>query len=287
MNQIPVRQIRQALTEPALSGSFSIRDIGPLLKQDDMLQPLHRHEYYFILYLEKGKGEHIIDFEKHVVRNGTVFIMRPGQVHQLLLKKGSRGFLLEFDIRFYAPKEESLKRFFRQALYKPRCQPAQTKLKVLSSILQQINNEYQLQEKGYPQMIRSGLDMFFISLARESRQREPTREPGHDYYQEKLEELLSLLEKNLTKEKKVAVYAKMMHLSSFQLNHITRSRLGKSCSALIDDMIVLEAKRQLLATHQRINQVAASLGYEDSSYFIRFFRKQTGYSPDLFRQKFK
>ena len=37
-------------------------------------------------------------------------------------------------------------------------------------------------------MIRSGLDMFFISLARESRQRETTREPGHDYYQEKLEE---------------------------------------------------------------------------------------------------
>lgn len=287
MNQIPVRQIREAVTEPVLSGSFSIRDIGPLLKEDDMLQPLHRHEYYFILFLEKGKGEHIIDFENYPIRNGSIFIMRPGQVHQLLLKKGSRGYLLEFDFRFYAPKEETIKRLFRQALYKPSCQPSPTRLKVLNGILQQINNEYRLQEKGYPEMIRSGLDMFFISLARESKQQEKTKLPEQDYYQEKLEVLLSLLEKNLTKEKKVATYAQMMHLSAFRLNHITRSTLGKTCSALIDDMLILEAKRQLLATHQRINQIAASLGYEDSSYFIRFFRKQTGYSPDLFRQKFR
>jgi YesN/AraC family two-component response regulator len=52
-------------------------------------------------------------------------------------------------------------------------------------------------------------------------------------------------------------------------------------------MVILEAKRQLLATHQRINQIAASLGYEDSSYFIRFFRKLSGYPPDVFRQKFR
>lgn len=287
MNQIPVRQIKAPLTEPALSGSFNIRDIGPMLKQDDMQQPLHRHEYYFILYLEKGKGVHSIDFEKYPVRNGTVFIMRPGQVHQLHLKKGSQGYLLEFDLRFYAPKDESLKRFFRQALYKPCCMPARSGMKELTAILQKIHKEYQLREKGYAEMIRSGLDMFFISLARESRKQLINNEPAQDYYQERLEELLSLLEKNLTKEKKAAAYAQMMHLSAFQLNHITRSRLGKTCSALIDDMLLLEAKRQLLATHQRVNQIAASLGYEDSSYFIRFFRKLSGYPPDVFRQKFR
>lgn len=287
MNKIPVRQIKKVIAEPVLSGSFSIRDITPLMKQDDMQQPLHRHEYYFILCLEKGKGEHIIDFKKYPIRNGSVFIMRPGQVHQLLLKKRSRGYLLEFDLLFYAPKEESIKRLFRQALYKTSCKPSPSRLKVLTGILQQINNEYQLQEKGYPEMIRSGLDMFFISLARESKQPEKTSEPEQDYYQEKLEILLSLLEKNLTREKKVAAYAQLMHMSTFRLNHITRSTLGKTCSALIDDLIILEAKRQLLATHHRINQIAASLGYEDSSYFIRFFRKLTGYSPDLFRQKFR
>ncbi|HRG83534.1 MAG TPA: AraC family transcriptional regulator [Chitinophagaceae bacterium] len=287
MNQIPVRQIKAALTEPSLSGSFNIRNIRPLLKQADMKQPLHRHEYYFILFLEKGKGEHIIDFEKYTIRSRTVFIMRPGQVHQLDLKKGSQGYLLEFDLRFYSPKDESLKRFFRQALYKSCCIPSAKGFQELNSILQKINKEYQLCEKGFTEMIRSGLDMFFISLARESKKQELNKEPVQDYYQEKLEELLSLLEKNLTKEKKVAAYARLMHLSVFQLNHITRNTLGKTCSAVINDMVILEAKRQLLATHQRINQIAASLGYEDSSYFIRFFRKLSGYPPDVFRQKFR
>jgi len=56
---------------------------------------------------------------------------------------------------------------------------------------------------------------------------------------------------------------------------------------VITDHIILEAKRQLLATTSQINQIAGGLGYEDVSYFIRFFKKHTGHSPEAFRQKFK
>jgi AraC family transcriptional activator of pobA len=76
-----------------------------------------------------------------------------------------------------------------------------------------------------------------------------------------------------------------MHLSGYQLNAITKTALGRSCSDLINERIILEAKRYLLATSEQVNQVADHLGYEDVSYFIRFFKKHTGYSPEAFRQK--
>lgn len=73
----------------------------------------------------------------------------------------------------------------------------------------------------------------------------------------------------------------------YQLNSIAKSMLGKTCSALINAHMILEAKRNLLATANQINQIASHLGYEDVSYFIRFFKKHTGYSPEQFRQNLK
>jgi AraC family transcriptional regulator, transcriptional activator of pobA len=79
----------------------------------------------------------------------------------------------------------------------------------------------------------------------------------------------------------------MMNLSVYQLNAITKATLSKTCSDLITQQIILEAKRCLLATSHQVNQTAYRLGYEDVSYFIRFFKKQTGYSPEAFRHIYK
>ena len=46
-------------------------------------------------------------------------------------------------------------------------------------------------------------------------------------------------------------------------------------------------RRQLLATTNQVNHIASELGYEDPSYFFRFFRKHTGYSPQSYRNNFK
>ena len=79
----------------------------------------------------------------------------------------------------------------------------------------------------------------------------------------------------------------MMSISSYQLNDITRNAVGKTASTLINEHILLEAKRHLLATPNQVKEIAGYLGYEDPSYFIRFFKKHTGVSPDVFRRNFK
>jgi AraC-like DNA-binding protein len=103
----------------------------------------------------------------------------------------------------------------------------------------------------------------------------------------KLEKFLELLETHISTHKQVSHYAGMLNLSTYQLNAITKETLGKTCSQLIDDSLILEAKRYLLATSDQVNQIAYQLGYEDISYFIRFFKKHTRYSPEAFRQNFR
>src|SRR5258706_7553955 len=95
MENFPIRRIDATQKEPNLSGGFSIRDIRSLVAGKDMVQELHRHDFFFILILEKGKGNHEIDFTAHKISNDSIFFMRPRQAHQLSLSAGSTGYLIQ------------------------------------------------------------------------------------------------------------------------------------------------------------------------------------------------
>ena len=287
MKTIPVRRIKTTEKETALSGGFRIRRIDDVLAGQDMIQDLHRHDFFFILALERGNGKHVIDFTPYKIENHSVFFMRPGQAHQLALKKNCRGYLIEFTADFYYAHDEASKQQLRKASNKNHCRLSANNFKRLLSLLTEIYQEYNDRKEAYQEVIKSNLKIFFIELVRQRQQSIDAARNRKQNTQERLEEFLELLETHLAKHKQVGDYADMLSLSSYQLNAITKAGLGKTCSELINEHIILESKRYLLATSNQIKEIAYHLGYEDVSYFIRFFKKHTGYSPEAFRQKFK
>lgn len=287
MVKIPIRNITPAIKEQASTGSFTIRNVRDVLAGKDMTQKLHRHNYFFILALQKGKGAHEIDFTTYTVCDNSIFLLRPGQVHQLELKAGSTGYLLEFDKDFYPANHKSSNQRFRKASTINFCKPETSRFKKIHSLLNYIFGEYTAKQEGYWDVIKANLDILFIEFLRQSRS--PRGKPPNinPYSQERLEEFLSLLEIHITSFKQVSQYADLLNLSTYQLNAITKATVGKTASELINEHIILEAKRHLLATSHQVKDIAYDLGYEDVSYFIRFFRKHTGYSPETFRRNFE
>src|SRR5262245_2398480 len=122
MAKIPVRRITQTTKEQVSSGSFKIRDVRNILAGKDMVHELHRHDFFFILALQKGKGIHEIDFTRYDVRDNSIFILRPGQVHRLELKANCTGFLMEFDPSFYQPKNTISSQRWKKVSGKNYCQ---------------------------------------------------------------------------------------------------------------------------------------------------------------------
>jgi AraC family transcriptional regulator, transcriptional activator of pobA len=287
MNPIPIRHINTAQKEPSLSGSFNIRDVEDLLAGKDMVQELHRHDFFYILALKKGRGSHEIDFTSYKVGDHSVFFMRPGQVHQITLKAGSTGYLMEFNTGFYHPHDKVSSQLLRRASNKNLCQLDVNRVKKLLVTLNSIFQEYTDKQEGYQEVIKANLGIFFIELVRYRQNKENPLSGSTLYPQERVEQLLELIETHIAMHKQVSHYADMLNLSSYQLNAITKATLGKTCSELINEFIILESKRLLLATSNQVNQIAYHLGYEDVSYFIRFFKKHTGHSPEAFRQNFK
>ena len=283
MNTIPVRQLRDSFFEER----FSLRSIEPLVAERALIHDLHRHDFYFILFVEKGKGEHEIDFIHYEVGEFSVFFLRPGQVHQLKLAQGASGFMLQFTSQFYSPKDIPAIQVLRKVSTKNHCRLSSEEFAHIMTLLQLIFTEFSRKQDRYKDVIRAYLAILFIELARQSPHSEKTGHKASPFAQERLEELQDMLEKNIHTKKQVSDYAEMLAMTPYQLNSITKTSLHKTCSEVINEHIILEAKRLLLATANRINQVADLLGYDDPSYFIRFFKKQTGYTPDAFRQNFK
>ncbi len=285
MKNIPVRHIHTVSKKKGHAASFNIRDVRDLLKGKDMTQELHRHDFFYVLALKKGAGSHAIDFTAHKISDNTVFFIRPGQVHQLTLKAASTGYLMAFNNDFYHPHDEASGQSLRKAGNTNVYQLDASRIKKILSILEYILDEYTNQPEGYAEVIKANLGILFIELVRQNAHSSPG---NTDFYaQQRLQEFTSLLEKHIYTFKQVSQYADMLNLSSYQLNAITKEALGKTCSELINEYIILESKRYLLATSNQVTQIAYQLGYEDVSYFIRFFKKHTGHSPEAFRANFR
>jgi AraC family transcriptional regulator, transcriptional activator of pobA len=287
MKKIPVRHIKSSIKEPDASGGFIIWSLDELLAGKDMVQELHRHSFYFILILEKGTGEHIIDFISYPIIDRSIFIMRPGQVHELILKKDSKGFLLEFPADFYSHSDTITKQILKKVSQKNYSLSDTKSSKKLLSLMKTILQEASDKKKKYEYALQINLQLLLVELLRQEYSYIDVPDVNSIYLQEHLEEFQELIADNISNHKQVSWYAEKMHMTSYQLNAITKATLGKTSLALITDYILLEAKRYLLATSNQINQIAWHLGYEDVSYFIRFFKKHTGYSPEVFRNNFK
>jgi AraC family transcriptional regulator, transcriptional activator of pobA len=285
MKNIPIRSIVPEGPKTADVDGFRIFNIREYLQGKDMIQHLHRHDFYFLLVLTKGFGVHEIDFVEHPIIDNSIFIMRPAQVHRFELKVGSEGYWLAFNKEFPLLSSATANALLRKAASRNFYKLNEKDIGALRPVLQMILEEYRSKRAGFEFIIKAGVEIFLIQFLR-LQKKDGAAVVANQYPQEKLQELMDLLEANIGTTKQAAVYADMLSLSLFQLNSITKSLVGKTIAALIEDQILLEAKRHLMGTPNQVSQIAFQLGYDDVSYFIRFFKKKMGVTPDAFRKNF-
>jgi AraC-like DNA-binding protein len=136
------------------------------------------------------------------------------------------------------------------------------------------NNKYQLDK------MLNLLDSIHIEISR--KYGETYSHQTHSY-NIKINKFESLLEEYFRTEKLPSFYAEKLNITLKHLNRICNEILQKTATEVITDRVILEIKRMLIDKQLAVNEVAFKVGYEDYSYFSRFFKKQTGLSPTEFR----
>lgn len=92
-----------------------------------------------------------------------------------------------------------------------------------------------------------------------------------------------LVETHYRKEHGVAFYAAQLNKSPKTLSNLFALYNDKTPLQVIQERILIEAKRLLYYTNQTIKEITFELGFEDAAYFSNFFKRHTALSPQDFR----
>jgi AraC-like DNA-binding protein len=94
---------------------------------------------------------------------------------------------------------------------------------------------------------------------------------------------IELAERDATRRHRIADYAAELAVTPGHLSVLCTQYAGQRAKRLLGNILVSRARRLLLYTDESAARVGASLGFEDPSYFSRFFRRETGQTPKEFR----
>jgi AraC family transcriptional activator of pobA len=101
----------------------------------------------------------------------------------------------------------------------------------------------------------------------------------------RVDALRALIDQHFRKERLISFYAEKLAMTPDRLNDHVKRATGVTAGHLIRQRVLTEAKRALVFTNQPISEVAYNLAFSDPSHFTRFFRKQTGTTPQAFRER--
>lgn len=249
----------------------------------------HRHNYYTVLLVLDAEGSHFIDFNEYFIEKNQVYFVSPGQVHQIIEKRQSNGYVMTFGQEFLASSnipDGFLKgmEFFIGFGESPPLQLNNKKVEKLKAYCEEMLDLYSNNIKYKQQAIGSLLQLFLIrcdnlcTLDQDNSHAMHSRQTLFSDFRQKVDE-------DYKSQHGINFYADKLYVSADHLTRVIKSITGKSAKEFIQDRIITEAKRELYFTDKSSKEIGYELGFTEPAHFSSFFKNCTGSTPGQFRKK--
>lgn len=269
---------------------FDVINLSEIFNRTDLNHSpfeLHLVEFYLIILIEEGSGKHTIDFTEYDYQAGTLLTIRKDQIQKFHRSKSAKGTLLLFTDAFlvsYLEKLEALKslQLFNEVLGAPIIQLSKKELTAIADLIQRIQAEYfEINDTYSLGVIRSELHILITKLFRIKSTNNPTIIQRK--YLSEFIQFQNLVETHAFQYTKVKDYARLMGLSTKTLNTITQTIVHKTAKAFVDGVCITQIKRLLINTELSIKEIAYTSGFEETTNFYKYFKRQTQLTPEQFR----
>jgi AraC family transcriptional activator of pobA len=258
---------------------------GYYATQHQHLHAAHRHSFYHLVFFTQGTGHQQIDFKRFSVEAGLIYFMVPGQVHSWDFESEPDGYIINFSTDYLSSfllKPNYLENFsffsgqLDQQVLELEAEVQQKAIAIFEDILKEGQNEQPINDD----LVKTLLIRLFIEIARNKTQVSNSNSYNHTI----LKNFKNLIENNYAHLRLPKQYAELLYITPNHLNALCNDFLGVSAGVLIRERVILEAKRLLINLDLLISEVATKLNFDDQSYFIKFFKKYEGLTPEKFRK---
>ncbi|MDC0584350.1 AraC family transcriptional regulator [Bacteroidales bacterium] len=248
----------------------------------------HRHNFYEVLYLYHGSGNHIIDTREYKIHPPCVFFMSPGQTHKLTLSNDIQGYIFLFNAEFYMLNQTNKNRLLEFPFFfslNNESPPLTINNKSDKQFLNQLFERatYTCSDKNIinEEVVRSILDVILLTCHNLYASNDSFGDFSKSHILVK--NFMVLLDENYNKNLQISEYAEMLNVTPNHLTHVVKQETGKTSIELLQEKLTLETKRLLLHTDMTIAEIASQMNFSDTSYFTKYFKKTVGKTPNQYR----
>ncbi len=249
----------------------------------------HRHiQLHHIFLFESGDIEFYINGECINLSNNSILIIPENVVHGFVLGKESKGVIISsysFIIEEILKDSPIIKNFILETKIFENIN--KTLFEEFKCIIKDLSSDVfnTLPEKSI--MLKFKLGRLFVNLYRELINLNSFVKINNCPELETFNNFKSLLFNFKRENKKIDFYASQLGISKIKLNRICKAVSGKTPLWFINEALINDARLLLLFTNFSISEIAYILNFSTPNYFIRFFKKITGFTPKLFVDKYK
>ena len=263
---------------------FSFEDNG-------YFNSIQRNNYFSLIWVVNGNGKLKADFAEYDFQDNCLFAFAPYQPYMISTANLIKGIAIYFHPEFFCiykhHKEVSCNGILYNNVYQPPFITVdENSAATFKMLCQQIETEMQNPDLAQYELLVSYLKIFLITASRLKAQQQPSAAESLKNNKEPfiLQKLKDALEENFKTKHSPAEYAEMLFITPKALAKMTKTHFNKTLSSLINERIIIEAKRELYLTDKTVKEIAWELGYEDEYYFSRFFKINANVSPQVYRE---
>lgn len=240
------------------------------------------------IFLFNGNGKIIVDFVEYEFNGRTVFFSSPFQNIQILSETQFEVEILNFHSDFYCieyhKKEVACNGLLFNNIYLfPHFSLHEEVYKEISNYFSKIQ-KVDYHEGFSGSVLQSYLQLILAISSREKNKLLFDKELIKDDFND-LKSFQNLVEEHFLSEKNLAFYADLLHVTSNTLSKKIKSKFNKTPSQIIQERVILEAKKQIHLTRKSIKEIAIELNFNDEFHFSKYFKKHVGISPTQFRKE--
>ncbi|MFD2287142.1 helix-turn-helix domain-containing protein [Pedobacter petrophilus] len=266
------------LDYPIDQNDFSFMESEELFKFLAINHEPHSHDYFILSFLYSGSVLHLADFESDRVSAPAILLLDIDRVHTHPTVNG-RIKSVSFSQKLISDRGSVFFSKLNELFSRSSIKISVDELGQIDSILC-LMQKHNISNLSGLAIIRSLLDVLVVYCTMLS-EHYPTMEiPTNNVYAD----FRKLLKSQFTEHHEVTFYADQLNITTTVLNQQVKQFTGKSPKQLIDEHLLIEAKRLLYWSKITSRELSWKLGFETDSYFNRFFKKYTGTTPKEYQK---